>query len=120
MSSIRFINDRETQRFKGIGYAEFESHESAVAALGALPGTQVEGREIRVDWATQKAPGGGDRGGGGGGGFRGGRGGDRGGRGGGFRGGDRGFGGGRGGGGGGGFRGGRGGGGFRGERTSYN
>lgn len=88
----------EDGRPKGFAHVEFETHEAAKAAL-ELNGSNLDGRDLRLDLSS------GSRGGGFGG--RGGRGGDRGGFRGGFRGGDR-----------GGFRGGdRGGrGGFRGGR----
>ncbi|KAJ2863670.1 nuclear localization sequence binding protein [Coemansia aciculifera] len=102
--SARIPTDRETGRMKGFGYIEFDSVEAATEAL-KYNNTDLDGRNIRLDYSTPRT-GGGESGGRGGGrgGFRGGRGG------GGFRGGN---GGGRGGRGGGGFRGGRGGGGGR-------
>jgi nucleolin len=97
---------------KGFAHVEFDSTEAVNKAV-ALAGTDIDGRQIRVDPAMSKASGG-DRGGRGGGrgGFGGGRGGFGGGRGGfgGDRGGRGGFGGGRGG-----FGGGRGRGGFGGN-----
>jgi len=114
VKEIRWINDKETGKFKGCGFVEFNDASEAEAAV-ALNGTDLLGRAIRVDHAASSRPGGGGGGGrggfggggrGGGGGFGGGRGGGRGGFGGGRGGG---FGGGRGGGGGG-FGGGRGGG----------
>ncbi|KAJ2172564.1 nuclear localization sequence binding protein [Coemansia sp. RSA 551] len=90
--SVRIVTDRETGRPKGFGYIEFETVEAATSAI-AWNGTDLDGRNIRLDYSTPRTNDGGGRGGGRGG-FRGGRGG--GGRGGGFRGGR---GGGRGGGG---------------------
>ncbi|KAH0400665.1 RNA-binding domain-containing protein, partial [Aureobasidium melanogenum] len=102
INSIRLPTDRETGAPKGFGYVEFGSVEEAKAALEGLNGADVDGRNIRLDFAAPR-----DNNGGGGGGFGGGRGGGRGGRGG-FN--DRGGrGGGRGGRGGFGDRGGRGG-----------
>ncbi|KAI4717433.1 RNA-binding domain-containing protein [Aureobasidium sp. EXF-10727] len=111
INSIRLPTDRETGAPKGFGYVEFGSVEEAKAALEGLNGADVDGRNIRLDFAAPR-----DNNGGGGG-FGGGRGGGRGGRGG-F--GDRGGrGGGRGGRGGFGDRGGRGGrGGGRGGSTN--
>jgi len=125
VKSIRLITDRETGKFKGFGYIEFETEEAAKAAH-ELNGTEIDGRPVRIDFAQARPPredggrggfGGRGRGGRGGFGGRGGRGGfgDRGGRGGfGGRGGRGGFGG-RGGRGGFGDRGGRGRGGFGGR-----
>ena len=120
IASVRMISDRETGQFKGLCFVQFEDQDGADAAL-SFHGSELDGRNVRVTYDTQKPDsgrggrggrgggrGGFDRGGRGGydrggrGGFdRGGRGGyDRGGRGGfdrGGRGGGRGFGGGRGG-----------------------
>ncbi|CAD0114725.1 unnamed protein product [Aureobasidium uvarum] len=107
INSIRLPTDRETGAPKGFGYVEFGSVDEAKAALEGLNGADVDGRNIRLDFAAPRdnnGGGGGGFGGGRGGGGRGGRGGfgDRGGRGGGGRGrggfGDRGGRGGRGGG----------------------
>ncbi|KEQ76204.1 RNA-binding domain-containing protein, partial [Aureobasidium namibiae CBS 147.97] len=95
INSIRLPTDRETGAPKGFGYVEFGSVDEAKAALEGLNGADVDGRNIRLDFAAPRDNngGGGGFGGGRGGGGRGGRGGfnDRGGRGGG-RGGRGGFG----------------------------
>ena len=81
--------DRETGRSRGFGFVEMAKDEEATVAMKALNGTEIGGRELRVDEARPNdASGGGFRSGGSGGsgGFRSSdRGGDRGG----FRGGDR-------------------------------
>ena len=106
IEGARIATDRETGRARGFGYIDFADEESVDKAM-KLTGSDLNGREIRVDFGRAR----GERPAGGDGGFRGGRGGSRGGRGGfggdrgGSRGGRGGFGGGRGG-----FRGGRGGG----------
>ncbi|KAG9561307.1 RNA-binding domain-containing protein, partial [Aureobasidium melanogenum] len=93
INSIRLPTDRETGAPKGFGYVEFGSVEEAKAALEGLNGADVDGRNIRLDFAAPRDNNGGGGGFGGRGGGRGGRGGfnDRGGRGGG-RGGRGGFG----------------------------
>ncbi|KAK2181905.1 hypothetical protein NP493_370g06036 [Ridgeia piscesae] len=109
-TTARIATFPDTGKPRGFGFVEFDSPSDATAAFEAMNGTELDGRELKLDYATeqQNSP----RPFGGRGGGRGGRGGfDRGGRGG-FRGG-RGFGGGRGRGG---DRGGRGRGGFRGGR----
>lgn len=109
-SDVRVLTDRDTGLSRGMAFVEFKNTEEATAARKEMNGQQLDGRELKIVFATPKEDFDKDAHrsrGGRGGGFRGGRGG--GGRGGGFRGG-------RGGGGrGGGFRGGRGGG-FRGGR----
>jgi len=90
------VVDRNTGRSRGFGFVTFQNEGDAFAARDAWNGKELDGREIRVDVASERSEGDRPRG----------RGGFRGGDGGGFGGGGRG-----GGGGGGGYRGGRGGGG---------
>jgi hypothetical protein len=104
--------DRFTGRSRGFGFVTFSTPEEGKAAIAALSGADMGGRNLTVNEARpmdDRPPRreGGFGGGGGGGGFR-----DR--EGGGYRGGGGGGGGYRGGGGGGGYRGGGGGGGYRG------
>jgi RNA recognition motif-containing protein len=104
VSSAQVITDRDTGRSKGFGFVEMSSDQEAQAAISALNGKPVDGRNLTVNEARPREEGGGGRGGYGGGG----------GRGGGYGGGGGGRGGGGGGyGGGGGGRGGYGGGGGR-------
>ncbi|WAQ87588.1 hypothetical protein PtA15_8A492 [Puccinia triticina] len=91
------MQDRETGRSRGFGFITFKDQANADAAIEALNGQAVEGREIRVNYANTQTGGGGGgrqggggyRGGGGGGGYNsgyggGGYGGDQGGQGGGY------------------------------------
>jgi len=125
VTSSRVVTDRETGRSRGFGFVEYNDRRDAEDAKEKLNGTDLDGRSIRVDFASEGGGGGGRGGGGGGyrgrggggssyGGGGGDRGGDRGyssgGSGGGY-GGDRGYSSGGGGGRGGGYGGGRGGGG---------
>jgi RNA recognition motif-containing protein len=89
VSSASLVMDRETGRPRGFGFVEFPNDEHAKAAMAALNGQNVGGRDLTVNEAKpREGGGGGGRGGfGGGGGGRGGFGGGRGGSGGGGRGG---------------------------------
>jgi len=112
--SAQVIMDRESGRSKGFGFVEMGTDEEAQAAISALNGRAVGGRNLRVNESIPQAPRSGGFGGGGGGGAGGGGFGGRrsGGGGGGYGGGGSGggYGGGGGGSGGGGGYGGRGGG----------
>lgn len=98
VSSARVVTDRMTGRSKGFGFVEMPNADEANAAIAALNGTELDGRQIRANESQPKPREerrgfGGGRGGFGG---RGGRGGFGGGRGGyGNRGGRGGYGGGR-------------------------
>jgi RNA recognition motif-containing protein len=118
VSSASLVMDRETGRPRGFAFVEMTDDAQADAAINALNGAEVGGRNIVVNEARERAPRTGGFGGGGGGGGYGGGGGGRGGYGGGGGGGGRGGYGGGGGGGRGGFGGG-GRGGDRGDRGGY-
>lgn len=68
--SVALINDRETGRPRGFGFVEMDDNE-AQAAVQALNGYSMGGRQLRVDEAQDKRAGNGgggrDRGGYGGG-----------------------------------------------------
>jgi len=86
VESANVVEDRETGRSRGFGFVEMSSKSEGEAAISALNGKEVDGRELKVNEAKPRE----DRGfGGGGGGGRGGRGGNGGG-GGGYGGGNRG------------------------------
>ena len=73
----KVITDRETGRSRGFGFVTFADESSASEARDSLNGTELDGRTIRVDTATERRPSRGG-GGGGGGGYGGGGGGGRG------------------------------------------
>jgi len=85
VTSVDLIMDKFSGRPRGFGFVTMESKEAAEAAVAALNGKNVDGRDLTVNEARpreERAP---RSGGGGGGGYRGGSGGgggggDRGGR----------------------------------------
>ncbi|MCA9936291.1 MAG: RNA-binding protein [Anaerolineales bacterium] len=79
VESVAMITDRDTGRFRGFCFVEMAS--GADAAIEALDGQEVDGRNLRVNEARpreERGGGGGPRRGGGG--YRGGGGGQRGGQ----------------------------------------
>ncbi|KAL9600429.1 MAG: hypothetical protein Q9219_003182 [cf. Caloplaca sp. 3 TL-2023] len=86
VNAVRIPTDINSGQPKGFAYVQFNSIEEAITAFEGMKGSSINGRSIRIDYATQKPQNdGGGRGGGRGrgrGGFeRGGRGGGGGGRG---------------------------------------
>ena len=79
VTSARIITDRETGRSRGFGFVEMSDQAAAQAAIAALNGTNLNGRDLTVNEAkpreNNRGGGGGGYGGGGGGGYGGGGGG---------------------------------------------
>ena len=83
VSSAKIVTDKFTNRSKGFGFVEMPNDDQAQAAIAALNGTEVDGRNIVVNESRPKPEGGGGGGfkkrsfgnGGGGGGYKGGSGG---------------------------------------------
>ena len=76
VQSAQVIMDRDTGRSKGFGFVEMGSDQEAQAAIAAMSGKEVDGRQLTVNEAKPREDrGGGGRGGYGGGGGRGGYGG---------------------------------------------
>ena len=67
VESARVVLDPATGRKRGFGFVEMASPEEAQAAVDMFNNSEVEGRQIVVDIARERAP---REGGGGGGGFR--------------------------------------------------
>ncbi len=65
VASVNVITDRETGRPRGFAFVEMESASDAENAIRALDGTNLDGRDIRVNEAQDKRGGGGGGGGGG-------------------------------------------------------
>jgi cold-inducible RNA-binding protein len=72
VTSSSVITDRDSGQSKGFGFVEMSNDQEAKAAISALDGTDLQGRQIKVNEARPRAERGG---GGGGGGYRGGGGG---------------------------------------------
>jgi cold-inducible RNA-binding protein len=69
--SVNIVTDRMTGRARGFGFVEMATPEGAKAAIDALNGVELDGRQIRVNEANEPSRDRGNRtGGGGGGGFR--------------------------------------------------
>lgn len=64
VSEVQVMTDRDTGRPRGFGFVEMSSDQDAQAAIQALDGTNLDGRNITVNEARERSP----RGGGGGGG----------------------------------------------------
>jgi RNA recognition motif-containing protein len=64
VDSVNVITDRETGRSRGFAFIEMEDASAADEAMRALDGSDMGGRNLRVNEAKERARGG--RGGGGG------------------------------------------------------
>jgi cold-inducible RNA-binding protein len=75
VTRVHIAMDRETGRARGFGFVEMANDDEAAKAIAALDGKEAGGRNLKVNEARPKTPGGGPRreGGGGPGGGRGGR-----------------------------------------------
>ena len=54
VASAKIIVDRETGNSKGFGFIEMETDDEANAAIAGTNGTELDGRQIRVNEAMDK------------------------------------------------------------------
>ena len=74
VTSVSVVIDRETGRSRGFAFVEMANDQEARAAIDALDGTSLDGRNLKINEARPRpARNGNGGGGGGGGGGRGGR-----------------------------------------------
>jgi RNA recognition motif-containing protein len=52
--SAAIVVDGETGRSRGFGFVEYDSHGEAERAIGALDGTDVHGRQLKVNIARPR------------------------------------------------------------------
>lgn len=55
VSRAQVITDRDTGRSRGFGFVEMDSDDEAQNAIQALDGTDLGGREIRVNVARERS-----------------------------------------------------------------
>ena len=55
VKTAQVINDRDTGRSRGFGFVEMDSQEGADAAISALNGTDLDGRDLTVSVAKERA-----------------------------------------------------------------
>jgi RNA recognition motif-containing protein len=72
VKDVQILTDRDTGRSRGFGFVEMGSDQDAQAAISALDGAELDGRNIKVNEARERQPRSGGGGGGGGGGYGGG------------------------------------------------
>ncbi len=54
VTSAKVITDRETGRSRGFGFVEMPDEEEAQAAIRALNGAELDGRQLKVSEAREK------------------------------------------------------------------
>lgn len=61
-TDVHIVTDRDTGRPRGFGFVEMSTEEEAQAAIEALDGVELDGRNIRVNEARERPQrGGGER-----------------------------------------------------------
>jgi len=64
VESARVVRDRDSGKSRGFGFVEYKTDEVAEEAVKKLNGTELDGRNIKVDFSNGEGDRGGDRGGG--------------------------------------------------------
>ena len=72
VKDVHIMTDRDTGRPRGFGFVEMATDTDAQSAIEALDGSNLDGRDIKVNEARERPPRTGGGGGGGGGGYGGG------------------------------------------------
>jgi len=54
VASAKVVMDRETDRSRGFGFVEMDSSHEASAAIEALDGAELDGRNLRVNEAKPR------------------------------------------------------------------
>ncbi len=57
VASAKIINDRDTGRSRGFGFIEMDDGAAADKAIQALDGSQMDGRDLRVNEARERGSG---------------------------------------------------------------
>ena len=52
--SVNIIIDRDTHRSKGFGFVEMAEDDAAIAAISTFNGTELDGRNLRVNEAEDR------------------------------------------------------------------
>ena len=55
VKAVRIITEGRSGRSKGFGFVEMESEEGGQTAIDSLNGKDFDGRELRVDKATERS-----------------------------------------------------------------
>ncbi len=67
VEDVKIITDRETGRSRGFGFVTFVNGQDADDAIDSMNGSELDGRNLNVNEARERAPRENSRGGGGGG-----------------------------------------------------